>query len=199
MSRWANMTDAQRIRAVERNSQWAKANRDKCRATQKKSRAAHPLTSEERERKRQYRKAKYHERKLDPLWWAKETERKKLLMRKRRATDPIMRVLDEKHRERAKIRKGKYPVEATVEEYLKQGVKDRSGICPKFNDPGRRGAPDRLVCLPGHPTYFVELKRPNIGVLDSHQVRYHESLRAAGQKVWVLWSKEDVDAFLTAL
>jgi hypothetical protein len=95
--------------------------------------------------------------------------------------------------------RGKYPVEATVEEYLKQQVKIIGGMCPKFNDPGRRGAPDRLVCLPGHPTYFVELKRPKIGVLDPHQERYHASLRAAGQRVWVLWSKEDVDAFFAGI
>jgi hypothetical protein len=95
--------------------------------------------------------------------------------------------------------RGKYPVEATVEEYLKQRVKDLGGMCPKFNDPGRRGAPDRLVCLPCHPTYFVELKRPRIGVLDSHQIRYHEALQAAGQCVWVLWSREDVDAFFAEI
>jgi hypothetical protein len=91
--------------------------------------------------------------------------------------------------------RGKYPVEAKVEEYLKSQVIARGGMCPKFNDPGRRGAPDRIVCLPGHPAYFVELKRPKIGILDAHQVRYHVALRAVGQRVWVLWSKEDVDAF----
>lgn len=95
--------------------------------------------------------------------------------------------------------RGKYPVEAAVEGYLTQRVQNLGGMSPKFNDPGRRGAPDRLVCIPGHPTYFVELKRPKIGVLAAHQERYHEALRAAGQRVWVLWSREDVDAFFAEI
>lgn len=113
--------------------------------------------------------------------------------RARRAAEPGWRA--ETHRQW----RGQYPVEAKVERYLVDCVKARRGMCPKFNDPGRRGAPDRLVCLPGHPTYYVELKRPKIGKLDAHQIRYHNDLRAAGQKVWVIWSNEEVDDFFTSL
>jgi hypothetical protein len=96
-------------------------------------------------------------------------------------------------------RSGRYPTEAKVEKYLVDCVELLGGMCPKFNDPGRRGAPDRIVCLPGHPAYFVELKRPKIGKLDAHQVRYHEALRKAGQRVWVIWSKEEVDGFFAQI
>lgn len=102
-------------------------------------------------------------------------------------------------RQWSKNRIGKYPTEAKVEKYLVDCVKLLGGMCPKFSDPGRRGAPDRLVCLPGHPTYFVELKRPKLGKLDTHQVRYHDDLRAAGQRVWVIWSNEEVDGFFEAI
>ena len=90
-------------------------------------------------------------------------------------------------------------IEAQVERYLLQCVELLGGMCPKFVDPARRGAPDRLVLLPGHPTYYVELKRPRGGRLPSHQIRYHEKIRAAGQQVWVLHSKQEIDEFLTAI
>jgi len=101
--------------------------------------------------------------------------------------------------ERKRERCGKYPVEAKVEQYLVDSVITRGGTCPKFTDPGRRGAPDRIVCLPGHPSYFVELKRPKFGKLDAHQTRYHETLRIAGQRVWVIWSNEEVDGFFASI
>jgi hypothetical protein len=105
----------------------------------------------------------------------------------------------EKIRARAAAYRGSHPTEAKVEKYLVDRVELLGGMCPKFSDPGRRGAPDRLVCLPGHPTYFVELKRPKLGKLDAHQIRYHASLRAAGQRVWVIWSSEGVDDFFAEI
>jgi len=103
------------------------------------------------------------------------------------------------HTWRTEARK-KTPLEKHVEERLCTEVERRGGMCPKFVDPSRRGAPDRMVLLPGHPTYFVELKRPkSFGELRSWQIRYHDDIRAAGQKVWVLWGDADVDAFLLEL
>jgi hypothetical protein len=88
------------------------------------------------------------------------------------------------------------PKERVIENYLRERIEAIHGLCIKFMDPGQRGAPDRLVVLRDKPTYYVELKRPHIGELDAAQVRYHERLRALGQLVWVLWSKEDVDKFM---
>jgi len=113
-----------------------------------------------------------------------------------RMKDPIFRAA---HNARTQARRGKYPTEASVENYLVDLVKVLGGLCIKFVDPGRRGAPDRIVCLPGHPSYFVELKRPKLGRLDAHQARYHDALRSAGQKVWVIWSKEGVDGFFAEI
>jgi hypothetical protein len=89
--------------------------------------------------------------------------------------------------------------EKIAEQYLLENVEKRGGLCPKFIDPSRRGAPDRMVLLPGRQVYFVEMKRAKLGKLASHQERYHDSLRAVGQRVWVLWSKEDVDAFFAGI
>jgi hypothetical protein len=89
--------------------------------------------------------------------------------------------------------------EEVVEEYLVSGVKERGGLCLKFTSPGRRGAPDRIVCLPGKPAFFVEVKRPRGGKLGSHQIRYHDDLRAVGQLIFVLWTKEDVDGFFATI
>jgi hypothetical protein len=89
--------------------------------------------------------------------------------------------------------------EIAVERHLVASVTARGGLCLKFISPGRRGAPDRIVCLPGRPAHFVEVKRPRNGKLASHQVRYHNDLKAAGQPVSVLWSREEVDAFLARI
>jgi hypothetical protein len=105
----------------------------------------------------------------------------------------------EEQRAYSAARRGRYPTEAKVEKYLVDCVELMGGMCPKFNDPGKRGAPDRIVCLPGHPSYYIELKRPKLGKLDAHQARYHDALRSAGQRVWVLWSKEEVDGFFAEI
>lgn len=52
----------------------------------------------------------------------------------------------------------------------------------KFSDSGRRGAPDRLVLLPGGRCVFVEFKRAG-EKLREEQVAYHEVLTALGHCV----------------
>lgn len=89
--------------------------------------------------------------------------------------------------------------EITIEKYLVGKIDALGGFCPKFVDASQRGAPDRLVILPGHPTYYIELKRPQLGRLAPWQKRYHDKLRACGQKVWVLSSIKEVDDFLLVL
>jgi hypothetical protein len=86
--------------------------------------------------------------------------------------------------------------EAVIEGYLRGRVLALDGLCIKFADAGHRGAPDRLVVLHGKPTYYVEMKRQSDGKLSVPQQRYHERLRARGQRVWVLWSTTDVDDFI---
>jgi hypothetical protein len=97
---------------------------------------------------------------------------------------------------RQRQRRRLIPKESAIESYLRDKVEALGGLCIKFRDLGRRGAPDRLVVLSGHPTLFVEMKRPGLGRLADEQARYHQRLRERGQHVWTLWSKADVDDFI---
>lgn len=89
--------------------------------------------------------------------------------------------------------------EKHAEAHLVESVRLVGGMCPKFVDPSRRGAPDRMVLLPGKPIVFVEMKREKVGKLSSWQSRYHADLRALGHEVFVLWSREDVNEFLASI
>jgi hypothetical protein len=145
--------------------------------------------------------AKQRARKRDPVLGPAIRKRENQLQRDRYATDPEFRARVVASNVRNKKRKReKTPLEKHIEERLLTEVKRRGGMCSKFVDPGRRGAPDRIVMLPGHPSYFVELKRPRaFGELKSWQSRYHDDIRTAGQQVWVLWGDADVDRFFLEL
>jgi hypothetical protein len=97
--------------------------------------------------------------------------------------------------------------ERDVEQYLVDRVKELGGECRKVQWLGRKGAPDRLVMLPGlapdemgyqYPdrTIWVELKAPGEKA-KPHQVREHERMRALGQRVVVIDSMEGVDEVLS--
>lgn len=85
--------------------------------------------------------------------------------------------------------------ERDVERYLTQRVKAAGGEARKVAWVGRRGAPDRLVMLPGRMPTFVELKRPG-AVPDLHQAREIALLQRFGCQVLVLDSTAGVDALL---
>ncbi len=87
--------------------------------------------------------------------------------------------------------------ERDIERYLVSRVKELSGEVRKVQWIGRRGAPDRLVMLPDGsiPTVWVELKAPGKKP-EAHQVREHKRMKAMGQVVVVIDSKEAVDALL---
>ncbi len=85
--------------------------------------------------------------------------------------------------------------ESEIEAYLVRQVKAAGGEVRKCAWVGRRGAPDRLVMLPGRPATYVELKAP--GKLPGQlQVREHARLRELGQYVVVIDSTTGVDALL---
>jgi hypothetical protein len=85
--------------------------------------------------------------------------------------------------------------ESEIETYLVRQVKEAGGEVRKCAWVGRRGAPDRLVLLPGRPATYVELKAP--GKLPGQlQVREHDRLRELGQYVVVIDSTRGVDALL---
>lgn len=65
-------------------------------------------------------------------------------------------------------------------------------LCLKFNAPGARGVPDRLVLLPGGIALFIEFKAPGKAPsrLQAHQ---HARLRRKGFDVLVT---DDIDVAL---
>lgn len=84
--------------------------------------------------------------------------------------------------------------ERDIENYLVERVKAMGGEVRKVKWVSHRGAPDRLVLLPGR-TVWVELKAPGEKP-KAHQTREHNRMRRMGQRVEVVDSFERVDEVL---
>lgn len=89
-------------------------------------------------------------------------------------------------------------LENSVERYLRRSVEERGGRCVKFDPGAYRGWPDRIVILPAGTLLWVETKRPSGGRVSPSQLLAHEQLRRLGQRVVVVWTREQVDALLEA-
>ncbi|MBP8231771.1 MAG: VRR-NUC domain-containing protein [Rhizorhabdus sp.] len=87
--------------------------------------------------------------------------------------------------------------EAAVEKYLRERVEALGGLCEKFTSPGRRGVPDRLITWPGGRMELVETKSPR-GGLRVAQYRDHERRAERGVRVYVLYSKSEVDGYIAS-
>jgi hypothetical protein len=85
--------------------------------------------------------------------------------------------------------------EARIEKYFCDEVRNHGGSTRKCVWPGHNGCPDRIALWPGRLDW-VELKRPLTPDAEDHQKREHNKLRAAGQLVFVLPSKIDVDEYI---
>lgn len=85
--------------------------------------------------------------------------------------------------------------ERDIETHLRKQVKAAGGIAYKWTSPGNAGVPDRIVVLPGGRVHFVELKAPGQKPTPL-QLAQHRKLDTLGCIVWVIDSKEGVDAFL---
>ncbi len=98
--------------------------------------------------------------------------------------------------------------ERDIETYLVESVKALGGEVRKVQWIGRRGAPDRLVMLPGvfmlkHGrnyisagcTIWVELKAPGKKA-EPHQLREHKRMENMGQRVVVIDSLKGVEDLL---
>lgn len=86
-----------------------------------------------------------------------------------------------------------YHHEGKVEAYLRQRVRALGGMCLKLDSV--KGLPDRLVVLPGRCPFFVEVKAED-GHLSKIQEHVIRRLRDLGQRVHVVYSKEEVDHVL---
>lgn len=89
--------------------------------------------------------------------------------------------------------------EFEVERHLVRRVTDAGGRCEKFIPDVRAGMPDRIVLMPGGVLVWVELKKPKGGRLSSLQEYKHKVLRDLGQRVEVVWTKEEADRLIDQL
>jgi hypothetical protein len=86
------------------------------------------------------------------------------------------------------MKKVEFEVEKDIESYFCKKVKDLHGRAIKFEDPGRTGAPDRMILHNGH-VFFVEFKRKGRKPrADQEKYRYH--LHALGFRVYLCDSKK---------
>ena len=85
--------------------------------------------------------------------------------------------------------------ESDIEDYLVRRANALSGEVRKVKWIGRRGAPDRVVMLPGSRLYWVELKRPGEQA-EPHQAREHTRMRRLGQQVFVVDSLDVINLLL---
>lgn len=86
-------------------------------------------------------------------------------------------------------------LERDIEKALVKRVKAAGGEVRKVQWPGRAGAPDRVVMLPGQ-LVWVELKRPGAKPR-LQQLLEHERMRRMGQTVLVIDSLEAIEEVLT--
>lgn len=85
--------------------------------------------------------------------------------------------------------------EKEIETYLRDRVRQIGGIAYKFVSPGNDGVPDRLVCLPGGISVFVELKAPGQHARPL-QIHQQGRLKRLGFRVDVIDSKAQVDDWI---
>lgn len=93
----------------------------------------------------------------------------------------------------------KNQLENEVEGHLRRRVEKAGGLCAKFLPDFARGFPDRIVLLPGGVLVWVETKRPQGGVLSPVQKVQHVLLRRLGQRVEVVWTKDQADDLIDSL
>jgi hypothetical protein len=88
--------------------------------------------------------------------------------------------------------------ESEVEKHLVWQVARLGGVAYKFKSVNHRGVADRVVCLPGGQTWFIELKTQG-GRLAPLQRLFAQEMERMGQRYACLWTKEQVDAWVAAL
>lgn len=93
----------------------------------------------------------------------------------------------------------KNQLENEVEGHLRRRVEKAGGLCVKFLPDFARGFPDRIVLLPSGVLVWVETKRPQGGVLSPVQKVQHVLLRRLGQRVEVVWTKDQADDLIDSL
>ena len=86
--------------------------------------------------------------------------------------------------------------ERSIELYLVHAVTARQGLAIKLDPVNKRGAPDRLVLLPGGRVVFIEVKRPHGGRVSKHQRAWQRKLERLGFETAIVRNKDEIDDLL---
>ena len=87
-------------------------------------------------------------------------------------------------------------MEKHIEAYLVKRVKALGGIAYKWR--GHGGAADRIIVLPDGTVWFVEVKTIG-GRLSALQKVFAADMARLKQRYTVLWTKEQVDAYIDSV
>lgn len=85
--------------------------------------------------------------------------------------------------------------ENKIENYLCRKVKENGGIAEKLIYASKRGSADRWCFFPNGRLYMVEVKQP-LGRLSQAQKIEQARMELLGFDYRVVWSKDEVDAFI---
>ena len=88
--------------------------------------------------------------------------------------------------------------ESEIEKYFRWRIERMGGKTWKFTSPGVSGVVDRIAALPDGRTLWVELKTKG-GKLSELQKRHGIELTSLKQNYKVLWTKEQIDDYITTL
>jgi hypothetical protein len=86
-------------------------------------------------------------------------------------------------------------LERAIERRLKILVKLAGGVAYKLDSRAHKGAPDRVIQIPGKPTVFVELKTDTGNLSPLQQVEI-ERIRKAGGTAHVLYGMQAIEEFI---
>jgi hypothetical protein len=89
-------------------------------------------------------------------------------------------------------------MEREIEQYFVWTVQRMGGVTYKFRALNCKGVSDRIACLPGGATWFVELKAPN-GRLSPLQRKFAEDMKRLSQNYACLWNKTEIDEWTLGL
>ena len=89
--------------------------------------------------------------------------------------------------------------EREVESYLNKLCEAAGLPIYKFVPDQAPGMPDRIICLPDERVCWVETKKPVGGKVARLQQYRHRKLREAGQRVEVVFTKEQASELVAEL
>ncbi len=90
-------------------------------------------------------------------------------------------------------------MEKQLETRLAEIIKKLGGKAFKLQFIGLRGAPDRIILMPGARVFFVETKNGTAGRLRVGQIAIAKILASLGFKVWVVTNEIELQEFISEI